>query len=616
MKKLITILLLSITTTAFTQMSGSYTVGGVSPDFINIQQAINALMSNGVNGPTIINIRDGNYVGQLTCGYIPGTDSINRVTFQSENQDSTLVEISYAATGFFDDWVLQLDSAQYVTFKWLTIKTTGTTSSYSDVINIKSHSDYSHIENCYLVGKEFSSSPIIYAAQGSYYNNVHIKNNHFYLGGKAISMRNDGGTSYPNGQGVVVEGNYFENNFYGAISLINHDFFEVKNNRVFSHENQSGGYDGFYFSNVDNGGVVANNHLIITGGAGIELNNCDNSSTARGYLYNNFISVVGDNCTGLSLRGPFSSSKTSYWNVYNNTVIVKANAWAAAFYFLNADNNLIYNNIFHSDSLGYSAYNSDSSTLSNNVIDFNNFYSKDSTFSYWNGVNQLNFNDFQTTSSTNPNSYAVDPNFSSITDYHLCNSILDNAGTSIFFSASDLDGDIRNPLNPDIGLDEFDAIIDNTISLNGNTLTVAESNAQYQWVDCNNGNATIAGETNQSYTPIANGDYAVIITKGVCIDTSTCFNYVSTTLDESIDSQIETNIYPNPTNKNVFLEFGSSYKKIELELYNSLGQVIIKNKYYNLNNLKFQIPGKAGVYIIKLKVDDLYIKTIRIIKKE
>src|SRR5690554_4922439 len=36
--------------------------------------------------------------------------------------------------------------------------------------------------------------------------------------------------------------------------------------------------------------------------------------------------------------------------------------------------------------------------------------------------------------------------------------------------------------------------------------------ATYQWIDCNNGNAIITGETGQSYTATENGDYAVIVT--------------------------------------------------------------------------------------------------------
>ena len=42
-------------------MSGSYTAGGTSPDFVTLQDAANALKSQGVSGPVFINIRPGTY---------------------------------------------------------------------------------------------------------------------------------------------------------------------------------------------------------------------------------------------------------------------------------------------------------------------------------------------------------------------------------------------------------------------------------------------------------------------------------------------------------------------------------------------------------------------------
>jgi len=108
MKKLLPIFLFFFSVSSMAQMNGSYTVGGSSPDYGNIQQAIDALMANGVDGPTTILIRDGNYPLQLNFGFTHGVSSINRVAIQSENQDSSLVEISYAAAGFSDNWVVHL----------------------------------------------------------------------------------------------------------------------------------------------------------------------------------------------------------------------------------------------------------------------------------------------------------------------------------------------------------------------------------------------------------------------------------------------------------------------------------------------------------------------------
>ena len=49
----------------FGQLNGTKTIGGTSPDYITISDAVNDLHKNGVNGPLIFNIRDGVYNEQV-----------------------------------------------------------------------------------------------------------------------------------------------------------------------------------------------------------------------------------------------------------------------------------------------------------------------------------------------------------------------------------------------------------------------------------------------------------------------------------------------------------------------------------------------------------------------
>lgn len=70
--------------------------------------------------------------------------------------------------------------------------------------------------------------------------------------------------------------------------------------------------------------------------------------------------------------------------------------------------------------------------------------------------------------------------------------------------------------------------IDNTVTDNGNgTYTANMTGVTYQWLDCNNGNAIISGETAQTFIPSGSGDYSVEINNNGCLDTSNCFNVVS-----------------------------------------------------------------------------------------
>lgn len=65
--------------------------------------------------------------------------------------------------------------------------------------------------------------------------------------------------------------------------------------------------------------------------------------------------------------------------------------------------------------------------------------------------------------------------------------------------------------------------IDNTVTVTGATIASNEAGAAYQWMDCDDNFAPIAGEINQSYTATAiTGNYAVEITVQGCVATSAC----------------------------------------------------------------------------------------------
>jgi hypothetical protein len=69
----------------------------------------------------------------------------------------------------------------------------------------------------------------------------------------------------------------------------------------------------------------------------------------------------------------------------------------------------------------------------------------------------------------------------------------------------------------------------------------------YQWVDCDNNNAVILGETNQTFAPSIDGSYAVLVTDANCSKLSSCYSVVvGSSIFESQFSNLT--VYPNPTN--------------------------------------------------------------------
>ncbi|MFM1930716.1 MAG: hypothetical protein RL226_19, partial [Bacteroidota bacterium] len=65
--------------------------------------------------------------------------------------------------------------------------------------------------------------------------------------------------------------------------------------------------------------------------------------------------------------------------------------------------------------------------------------------------------------------------------------------------------------------------IDNTVTpVDPITLSANASGYNYQWVDCDNGNAPISGANSQTFVATANGNYAVIIDNNICSVVSAC----------------------------------------------------------------------------------------------
>lgn len=138
--------------------------------------------------------------------------------------------------------------------------------------------------------------------------------------------------------------------------------------------------------------------------------------------------------------------------------------------------------------------------------------------------------------------------------------------------------------------------IDATTSLSGITLTANASGAQYQWVNCNNNNAPIFGQTNQTFTPTASGNYAVIVSEGNCTATSNCVNVIVSGIEEIVNSTID--IYPNPANESVTITSSHNIQKIEL--MNALGQVVQLYESLAVKTYSFVLPNESGTYFVKI----------------
>ena len=230
---------LFFSTTVFAQLSGTKTIGGTSPDYATFSAAATDLNTNGVNGAVIFNVAPGTYIEQFTLSNIVGTNSVNTITFQSSNGDSTSVIIQYASSSSaIDNYVVKLDGTDYITFKSLTITRPGT-SSYSVVFTVVGASNDVHIENCifknYAINSTANAAALFYVPNGglhSSFNQVFL-NNRFVNG--SIGIFSFGPSSNSPSTGMFIRGNSFENQGIFAMQLYYQEAPKVINNKVVSN---------------------------------------------------------------------------------------------------------------------------------------------------------------------------------------------------------------------------------------------------------------------------------------------------------------------------------------------------------------------------------------------
>lgn len=139
------------------------------------------------------------------------------------------------------------------------------------------------------------------------------------------------------------------------------------------------------------------------------------------------------------------------------------------------------------------------------------------------------------------------------------------------------------------------APVDTSVTISGITLTANASSATYQWIDCNNGNSIIPGETGSSFTPAVDGSYAVIVTEnGTCINTSGCFSITGVGIAEREDHNNLT-AYPNPNTGTFTIRANTPgiYK-----LVNELGEVVKEFSVSTSSNVVTVSGISNGVYYL------------------
>ena len=146
-------------------------------------------------------------------------------------------------------------------------------------------------------------------------------------------------------------------------------------------------------------------------------------------------------------------------------------------------------------------------------------------------------------------------------------------------------------------------VSDVSTSIAGFTIEANNSSASYAWLDCDNNYAVIPGETNQSYTPSDEGNYAVQLTENGCIDTSACTSNSSTGIIQSNFGKGLV-VYPNPSKGNFSIDLGNSYETVAISISDINGRIISSKDYTQEQFINLTIDEAIGLYFLTIHSRD------------
>lgn len=497
---------------AGTQLCGVYTIGGLNPDFATFSDAALALNSAGISCPVIFKVRDGVYDEQLKLFKIPGASEINTVTFESESNDSTKVELNYKVSNPTNDFTVKFNGANHVIIRkisilrsngWVAVIAENQANNLKIANNVLHSVTIQNSEKLDLIQNTITTPHWMWNLEifGSKYISVYNNNIKAHLGIRMHHTPSDSITirrntvqwiPHPWGGGAIniegsiknqidVDSNLLKN-YHTGIYLV--ASASVKANLRYNKIDSV--RDAGIILNGDAGNVVGNKIYRVQSGHGIQLNG------ANAFIVNNHIQTEGPGMSkGIVVQGNASSSKILFNNInVTGTDLVNGRALEV----LNPNSHIIRNNIFSNKGGGYAAYFG--ANINSFSISHNDFYSSRSKIGFYLSRDYDTLSSFVTVIKHGAGSLSQNPYYLSDTVLIPTHSLLDAAGLAINEVSNDISGKIRSSI-PDIGASEFE-LCGNDAGINsfsGLSNPVPSSNIPVRVVLQNNGSSSLTSTT-------------------------------------------------------------------------------------------------------------------------
>jgi len=453
-------------------LSGTYFIG-IDEEFPTIRSAILQLVSCGVDGPVTMRIKEGTYNEQLDFYPIPGASSENTVHFISDLEDANQVVIKHKEP---QDHVVSFTNAAFVTIDKVTLDAKG-----SGVV-FKTGSHHNVISNTIVsvdsvfINKQVSEalSNTCISFEGLSCDSNLVMNCELNYGLYGVRFEGD---YYNRGTGNQLIGNTIRDQVYFGVYGKYFNQITVDQNQVSSSSNED--YVAINIERCEGIQKIRRNSISITGqghkyGIYGYYSNLDS-------IVNNFIRI--ESSANVDLGGIYfrNCSPTIIYNsihIYGveNDSSFCVNTWLSGI-------GSYYNNIFSNTCGGYSQivkgistsdFNQYSCSKENHIKEYAN------TNSFWERSLYL-YNYF---TQNGDNSYEEMANFISNTDLHLVSSAIGGYADTSFQINIDIDGEIRDENQPNVGADEFGIIMETAYSIcAGDSIWIGSSDiaSAYLW---------------------------------------------------------------------------------------------------------------------------------------
>ncbi|MCR6637545.1 MAG: right-handed parallel beta-helix repeat-containing protein [Sporocytophaga sp.] len=498
----------------YAALSGIYTVGETGADFSTLASAVNAAVMGGLADSVIFRLNSGRYNEQISIPGIPETSGEKPLIIESESGNPEDVTIEFTPTSS-RNYVIQLNDADYIQFKNLTIKSLE--SSHTNVIEIANNADYNSFSGNIIAAPEtkvYSTNRILILGRNYAINEASRDYNRFFNnqlqgGSSAISLEGGVGENWYD-KGNEIIGNTFSNQYARVIEVLEQESIIIERNTVTSPEAYAGIWV-IYLSRGKGSFKVTGNKIAFgstiphsntsTYVAGILLAGCKGNSDKSAFASNNIISVGGS----VISHGIYLNS-TNNVGIYHNTVNMRStHASSTAITEMYGDNISIQNNIFANSGKGIAALYRDISD--GDKIDHNCYFSKEKMLIASPGDIKRDLESWKSATGQDLHSLQLNPYFKTVDGFRVREAALKDRGMFIEAVPTDIDGEERGS-HPDIGADEFvpDSKVDAGLVSFASSLPLVAGTNKLKLVIRNYGadilkNVTIAWSVNDNPRP-------------------------------------------------------------------------------------------------------------------